>query len=136
MKFDFLTDKTKRQSSARIWFGLVVVWALVRAILVSEFFAPHSVNPIWYFVIDVASSIPYAVYSAKLIFAFIDQNRSKMIKSGLITIISFYLPDLYIFIFATEIPRILLLSFFGWIAFFSALAFIEIARNIRRGRVG
>lgn len=134
MKFDFLTDTTKRKTSARIWFALVFIWALVRAFLVYKFFAPHGVNPIWYFVIDVASSIPYAIYSARLVFAFIDQNRPQLISSGLITLISFYLPDIYVFIFANEIPRVLLISFIGWILLFSALAMIEIARNIRRGR--
>jgi len=134
MKFDFLTDTTKRKTSARIWFALVFIWALVRAFLVYRFFAPHGVNPIWYFVIDVASSIPYAIYSARLVFAFIDQNRPQLISSGLITLISFYLPDIYVFIFANEIPRVLLISFIGWILLFSALAMIEIARNIRRGR--
>ncbi|MEN9679041.1 MAG: hypothetical protein RLZ57_170 [Actinomycetota bacterium] len=134
MKFDFLTDTTKRKTSARIWFALVFTWALIRALLVYKFFAPHGVNPIWYFVIDIASSIPYAIYSARLVFAFVDQNRPQLISSGLITLISFYLPDVYVFIFANEIPRVLLISFVGWILLFSALAIIEIARNIRRGK--
>ena len=134
MKFDFLTDTTTRKTSARIWFSLVFTWALVRALLVYKFFAPHGVNPIWYFVIDVASSIPYAIYSARLVFAFIDQNRPQLFSSGLITLISFYLPDIYVFLFANEIPRVLLISFVGWILLFSAMAIIEIFRNVRRGK--
>ena len=86
------------------------------------------------FVIDVASSIPYAIYSARLVFAFIDQNRPQLFSSGLITLISFYLPDIYVFLFANEIPRVLLISFVGWILLFSALAIIEIFRNVRRGK--
>ena len=130
MNLDFLTDKSKRKRSSQIWLALVVLWCLVRAFLVNIFFSPHGVNPFWYFAVDVLSSIPYGIFSARLVFAYIDKDSRHVFTNGFITLISFYLPDIYVFIFANEIPRILLYSFIAWIALFTLLGANEIRRKI------
>ena len=121
--------------ASRIWMALVILWAIGRAIFVKELFGSHGVNGLIYLAVDLISSIPYAIYSARLVFNFIKHDYKSTYKNILLTALFFYIPDLYILISARRVPAGLYAILFTTITLFSAFAIGTIARDIRNKRI-
>ncbi len=127
--------KTKKQKIAtRIWLALVILWAIGRAIFVKHLFSSYGINGAIYLVVDLASSIPYAIYSARLVIDFLGRDLKGVYRNILLTALFFYIPDLYILIAARQVPSSLYVIFFLTIFLFSAFAIGAIARDVIRKR--
>lgn len=118
----------------RAWIFLVLAWAIIRTILVNDFFGTYGIHPGTYLFIDLASSIPYAHYSANLVISFLDREWVSTPKNLLFTAIFFYIPDIYIFTETKRIPHQLFLAFIGSVVIFSAIAAFGIIKKIKDGR--
>ena len=130
---EYLKSKVpNRAIIERIWIVLVLVWALVRALLVGTFFTQYGVNFWLYLVIDLASSIPYAIASARLVFLLIDKDSSGAIKWGFATIFFFYLPDLYIVLVARHVPRLTYIGFAVALLLLTILAIIQLRGKAKK----
>ena len=123
--FTFLRDKRTHY----LWLLLVLGWACFRALAINKFFGDHNVNAWGYLTVDFAASIPYALYSAKAVVNFLDKSWGTFRKNLSITAISFYIPDIYVLIFAREVPTSLYIGFAISILIFSALAFFTLKRD-------
>ena len=127
-------EKLNTQLASRIWIALVILWAIGRAIFVKELFGSHGVNGLIYLVVDLLSSIPYAIYSARLVVSFISYDFKDSYKNIIATAFFFYIPDLYILIFARKVPAGLYAILFVTITLFSLFAIGAMARDIRNKR--
>ena len=107
----FLEDIEARRKGMRIWFALVLAWSLGRSLVVAKVFNKYGLNPRTYFAIDFLSSIPYAYASAQSLLTFIDKKRVQSIAWGLVTIVTFYLPDIYIVAVSKQVPASTYLGF-------------------------
>lgn len=120
--------------ATRIWIVLVLLWAIGRAVFVKELFGSHGVNGVVYLAVDLISSIPYAIYSARLVMTFINHDFKNIKRNIFATAFFFYIPDLYILIAARRVPVGLYAILFVTISLFSAFAVGTIARDIRKKR--
>jgi hypothetical protein len=121
----FLEDIEARRKGMRIWFALVLAWSLGRSLVVAKVFNKYGLNPRTYFAIDFLSSIPYAYASAQSLLTFIDKKRVQSIAWGLVTIVTFYLPDIYIVAVSKQVPSSTYLGF-GLILFaLSVFAYVQ-----------
>ena len=120
--------------ATRIWIILVLLWAIGRAIFVKELFGSHGVNGLVYLAVDLISSIPYAIFSARLVITIINHDSKSIYRNILATAFFFYIPDLYILIAARRVPAGLYGILFVTITLFSAFAIGTIARDIRNKR--
>ena len=109
--FALFNDIEARRKGLRIWFILVLSWSIGRSIIVSHIFHKYGLNPWVYFVIDFLSSIPYAYASAHSLLAFIDKRKVQAFWWGMLTVASFYAPDIYIVYISREVPRSTYLGF-------------------------
>jgi hypothetical protein len=116
-------DIDNRRKGIRIWLVLVLIWSLARSIVVTRVFEQYGLNPALYFVIDFLSSIPYAYASAQTLLAFIDRQGNRALAWGLLTVVTFYLPDIYIVIASKHVPALTYFGFAVILTFLSALAF-------------
>jgi hypothetical protein len=121
----FLEDIEARRKGMRIWFALVLAWSLGRSLVVAKVFNKYGLNSRTYFAIDFLSSIPYAYASAQSLLTFIDKKRVQSIAWGLVTIVTFYLPDIYIVAVSKQVPSSTYLGF-GLILFaLSVFAYVQ-----------
>lgn len=120
--------------ATRIWMVLVLLWAIGRALFVKELFGSHGVNGLVYLAVDLISSIPYAIFSARLVITFINHEFKSIYRNALATAFFFYIPDLYILIAARRVPAGLYVILLLTITLFSAFAIGAIARDIRNKR--
>jgi hypothetical protein len=124
----FLRDKRAHYS----WLFLVLAWACFRALAINKFFGDHNVNSWGYLAVDLASSVPYALYSAKAVVNFLDKSWTVFRKNVLMTALFFYIPDVYVLIFARTVPTSLYVGFGISIIFFSALAFSSLKKDVSK----
>ena len=124
-KTGFLRHKRARYA----WLFLVLVWACFIALAINKFFGDHNVNSWGYLAVDLASSVPYALYSAKAVINFLDKSWMVFRKNVIMTALFFYIPDLYVLLFARTVPTSLYLGFGISIVFFSTLAFSSLKRD-------
>ena len=117
-----------------VWILLVLAWAGFRAIAINKFFGAHNVNAWGYLTVDLASSIPYAIYSARAVVNFLDRDWIAFRRNVILTAIFFYIPDIYVFIFARAVPPSLYLGFAISIIFFSAMALLSLKRDASRAK--
>jgi hypothetical protein len=128
------SDLLRTANAKRTWIFLVLAWAIIRTILVRDFFSEYGIHPWIYLSIDLLSSIPYAHYSANLVISYLDKEWVNTRKNFLLTTIFFYVPDIYIFTAAKRIPRELLTAFVVSVLIFSAIAAYGILKKIKDGR--
>jgi hypothetical protein len=128
MNLSLLRDKRTHYA----WLLVVLAWACFRAVALNKFFGAHNIHAWTYLVVDLLSSIPYAIYSSKSTVNFLDKDWQRFRKNVLVTAISFYIPDLYVNVFARTVPKSLYLGFAFSICIFSGLAFLSVRRDISK----
>lgn len=121
----YLDDAQARRKGIRIWILLVLAWSIARSLLVTQVFADYGLNPRMYFLIDFLSSIPYAYASAQSVLTYVDKQRSRSLAWGLLTIVMFYLPDIYIVAASREVPTATYLGFALVLALLSLFAYLQ-----------
>ena len=128
VRFSILRDKRTHYA----WLLLVLAWACFRAFAINKFFGDHNVNAWGYLVVDIASSIPYGLYSAQVVVNFLDTDWIAFRKNLILTAIFFYIPDIYVLVFARTVPQSLYVGFAISILFFSTIAFLSLKRDMKK----
>ena len=132
MKSEKILALAQARATKLIWGALVLAWSLFRAVAIRYFFKRYGINFWAYLAVDLATSIPYAKYSADLVVSFLKKDRRGMRRATLLTALFFYLPDLYVITFARQVPASLWSGFALSMAFFSGLAVVQIRENLRK----
>jgi hypothetical protein len=127
----FLRDKKAQRS----WLALVIVWAIIRALVIGDVFGDYGINGWIYFLVDLGSGIPYAIYSGKAVINFLDKQSRLFRKNCCLALLFFYIPDLYVLIFGKRIPDSLLIGFLISVAIFTAFAILGFRKDINSGQV-
>ena len=127
-------NESRAKRASQIWLVLVLIWAIARALFINKLFGAHGVNGYIYLIVDLAASVPYAIYSARLVITFINREFKNVYKNAILASIFFYIPDIYILITARRVPGSLYVILFLTIALFTAFAIGAIARDIRNKR--
>ncbi len=121
----FLEDAESRRKGIRIWIAVVLLWSIGRSIIVGRVFQQYGLNPAIYFSIDFLSSIPYAHASAQSLLTYLDKKGAQSLWWGLLTILAFYTPDIYIVAVSNRVPPTTYLGFAIILALLSTLAFVQ-----------
>jgi hypothetical protein len=129
MNLSFLRDKNAQRS----WIALVIAWAIIRAIVIRDVFGDYGINGWYYFAVDLCSGIPYAIFSGKAVINFLDKDWTAIRKNGFLSLIFFYIPDIYVLIFARQVPVSLLIGFLISIMVFTGFALWGLRRDVEKG---
>lgn len=87
-----------------LWLVAVVGWSLVRSAAVRQWLSEYGVDPVVYLMVDLSSSIPYALCSASLLGALYDGRRRAAIGWAAPTVLAFVAPDLYLLSSGRSLP--------------------------------
>jgi hypothetical protein len=128
VRLSFLRDKRAQ----RTWLALVLTWVVVRTLVIRDVFGGYGVNPWLYFLVDLASAIPYGILSGRAVVNYLDKNWVSFRKNGFFALIFFYIPDMYVLSSAKEVPNSLLLGFLLSIVIFSGFAVYGFRQKIKR----
>jgi len=127
--------RTKRQTFwERIWASTIVLYTFVATFVVWKALHKYGVNPYLFFVIDLITSWFYGLASARLVVAVIKKQWSETQKWGWLSALNFMLPQVYILVSASHVPKDVYIIIFSVIGVMAAFALIGIASQIRAAR--
>ena len=130
----WLKNENHRQLVERWWIGIVLVWDIFKTLVVDKTFAKYGVNPYIYFVIVISIAVPYAISTAKMLFAILENHWRNAMSFGVMAAVLHFVPDVYILTTAKKVPRSLFDSFIVMIVIFTIFAVHGVVQHLRRNR--
>jgi hypothetical protein len=124
----------KRQLFSRLWAVFVIMWSVVRTIIIWAALGGYGFNPWIYLSIDLVCATIDAFTTPKMVLYFIDEHYKQAIKWGIVSLVAFVIPDIYIFVGTRTLPTRIIVILCAIIGSMLALAVISIVRKIRKGR--
>ena len=129
-----LKSERHRQLIERWWIAIVLIWDILKTILVDKTFAKYGVNPYIYFVIVITIAVPYAISTAKMLFAIIGNHWRHAMSYGAVAVVLHFVPDIYILATAKQVPRSLYDSFILMVIIFTVFAVHGTFSKVREHR--
>ena len=124
----------KRQMLTRVWAGVVIAWSVVRTIIIWAALGAYGFNPWIYLCIDLVCSTVDAMTTPKMVLRFIDDRYKSAIKWGVVSLVAYVVPDVYIFEGTRTLPLKVIIVLCVVIVAMSSLAAVTIVRKVRMGR--
>ena len=118
----------------RWWIAIVIAWDILKSLAVDKTFSKYGVNSFIYFVIVIGIAIPYAMSSAKMFFAIVNNHWRKASFYGAIAIVLHFIPDIYILSTAKSVPNTIYDSFIFIMAIFAFFGIREVFNKIKEHR--
>lgn len=124
----------KRQMLTRAWAIFVIAWSVVRTIIIWAALGDYGFNPWIYLGIDLVCSTLDAITTPKMVLRFIDDRYKSAIKWGVVSLVAYVVPDIYIFEGTRTLPKkVIVILCLVIVAMFS-LATVTVVRKVRIGR--
>jgi uncharacterized membrane protein len=130
----WLKSEKHRQLVERWWIAIVLIWDVIKTLVVDKTFSKYGVNPYIYFVIVIAIAVPYAISTAKMLFAILSNHWRHAMSYGFVAVVLHFIPDIYILVNAKKTPRSLFDSFIIMIVIFTVFAVHGIISKVREHR--
>jgi len=130
----WLKSERHRKLIERWWIAIVLIWDILKTIVVDKTFAHFGVNPYIYFCIVITIAVPYAISTAKMLFAIISNHWRHALSYGFIAVILHFIPDIYILATARKVPRSLFDSFVVMVLIFTVFAVHGVVSKVREHR--
>ncbi len=96
----------RRVHLERVWVAATVGYGMVRALLVGATLAQYGVNPWGYLVLDLATSIPLGISTARVVCALVDRDMRLARRWAIVAVITDFAPDIFIVIVGRHMPPI------------------------------
>ena len=115
----------------RIWAGLLVLYSTGAAFLVWKTLSKYGVNPIAFLIIDMVSSWPYGISTARIVVNAVKRQWHEVRKWAWVAAATFIAPDVYILASASRAPRSVYLILVVVISALILLAVLSVLLQIR-----
>lgn len=116
----------------KIWLILVLLYAALRALTVDYFLGAYGVRGEVYFAIEIATSIPFARFSAYLVEDIV-AGRS-WAKNAIVTALSYIAPDIYLLATIHSAPSRVYFWTLSVVAVLSSISLIALRQRIRQSK--
>ena len=124
----------RRRRLSNTWAGVVLGWALIRTLLVWAAVGDYGLNPWIYLAIDVSCAVVDALTTPRMVLNFIDERYAAAAGWGLIALVAFIIPDLYIFLGTRALPTKLIIFICVIIGSTLLIGVYSVTRKVRKGR--
>ena len=130
----WLSSEKHRRLIERWWIAIVLLWDIAKTLVIDKTFAKYGVNPYIYFVIVIAVAVPYAITTAKMLFAIVCNNWRQAALYGGIAVVLHFVSDIYILLNAKQVPRSIYDSFIIAVVIFTVFAVHGVITQVRAHR--
>lgn len=124
----------KRQMLSRVWAGVVIAWSVIRTIIIWAALGDYGFNPWIYLGIDLVCSTIDAITTPRMVLRLIDDRYKSAIKWGLVSLVAYVIPDIYIFADTRTLPKKVIVILCAVILAMLGLAVMTVVRKVRKGR--
>jgi len=124
----------RRRNAERIWVVATVAWGLLRVLVVWHYLAHYGVNPWVYLFIEVATSAPYGVATARLVTSLIDKQMRSAYRWAMASAALFVAPDLYLVASGRSMPVYVYVTIGMLVVGLGAASVVSVVSKVRDGR--
>lgn len=125
----------RRRRFSRLWLITSVCWSLLRTAIVWAALAKYGVNPAVYLLVDVGSALVPAWSMPQLVTCCIDRRRRRAIEAGVVTLLGYLVPDIYIFTASSHLPFMAVALLLAVVYVSIAVGVVTLRRKVLAGRV-
>jgi hypothetical protein len=118
----------------RTWASSIILYSFGATIVVWKGLSRYGVNPILFFVIDVCTSWPYGIATARIVLNVIERRWSEVRKWSWVAVITFVTPQVYILAAAKHPPREVYIIIFSVVTAMAVFAIVSLGLQIRTAR--
>lgn len=115
----------------RLWASSIVLYSVGATFVVWRTLGKYGVNPVLFFVIDVITSWPYGIATARIVVNVINRKWKAVRRWSWVAAITFVTPQVYILASARHAPRDVYLIVISVISFLVLFAFLSVLLHIR-----
>jgi hypothetical protein len=113
---------------------VVIAWSLIRTLVIWAALGDYGFNPWIYLSIDLVCSTIDAFTTPRMVLRFIDDRYRPAIKWGVVSLVAYVIPDVYIFEGTRTLPAKVIIVLCLVILTMLTLAVITVVRKVRIGR--
>lgn len=117
------------------WLFSVVAWACFRIFAVDTWLKKYGVNTAVFAIVEIGSSVPYAIGSARFVTSLIDHRRTAAIWWGILAALCFIAPDLYMLTAGKSMPLITYVIIIGVLVILGTVSVVGFIRRYRQSRI-
>jgi hypothetical protein len=112
----------------------MLAWSFTRTLLVWAAVGDYGLNPWIYLAIDLCSAVTDAITTPRMVISFIDDRYPQAAGWGLIALVAFIIPDVYIFLGTRRLPGSLIVIICAVIGATLLIGIVGVLRKIHKGR--
>lgn len=124
----------RRRRLSNTWAGMVLAWSFIRTLLVWAAVGDYGLNPWIYLAIDLFSAVTDAITTPRMVLSFIDERYRQAFGWGMIALVAFMIPDVYIFLGTRHLPTNLIIIICSVIGVTLIIGIVSVVRRIHKGR--
>lgn len=117
------------------WLIAVAAWACLRIFAVNTWLSKYGVNSTVFAIVEVGSSVPYGIGSARCVTSLIDRRRRAATLWGLMGAVGFISPDLYMLTAGKSMPVLTYVIIIAVVATLGAISVVGLIRKYHQSRV-
>ena len=124
----------RRKKLERAWIATGLVYAGCRILIANATVKRYGVN-IWAFAaIELGSSFPYSLGTARLVGSLVDRDQAKAFRWGALAAVCFLLPEAFIVITGNAMPVWMFATMFVIVATLGSVAAVGVMRKVSESR--
>ncbi len=128
-------DKAERRKRIEhLWVAITLAWGFGRVLVVWGALGRYGVNPWVYAGIEIVTSGPYGLATARVVTSLLDHNTQGASRWAALGLSTFLAPDLYIVAAGRQMPAYVYVVVGVLVAMLGALAFMGIRAKVGKGR--
>jgi predicted neutral ceramidase superfamily lipid hydrolase len=112
----------------------VILYSFGAAILVWKGLSKYGVNPIFFFIIDVCTSWPYGIATARIVVKVLQKEWKEVRKWSWVAAITFVTPQIYVLATARHVPKDVYLIVYAVIGCLIVFAILSLTLQIRSSK--
>jgi hypothetical protein len=117
------------------WLIAVAAWACLRIFAVNTWLSKYGVNTAVFAIVEVGSSIPYGIGSARCVTSLIDRRRRAATLWGLVAAVGFISPDIYMLTAGKSMPALTYVIIIAVVTTLGTISVVGLVRKYRQSRI-
>lgn len=117
------------------WLIAVAAWACFRIFAVNKWLSKYGVNTTVFALVEIGSSVPYGIGSARCVTSLIDRRRRAATLWGLLAAVGFISPDLYMMTAGKSMPVLTYVIIIAVVMVLGTISIVGLIRQYRQSRI-
>ena len=124
----------ERSKIERLWIIASIAYGGLRTAVVWRYLDDYGVNTYAFGIVEFSTAAIYGLSSARVIGSVVDRNKRNLAMWSPVAFLSFFAPDLFVFLSAGEMPSSLFEILISVVVFTTLIGVVSFVSQVRKAR--